>query len=97
MRYTIKTASWANEDKSSAVINTEEVGHKAISAVDTSEAWAGLLAWQAAGGVIRPLTDGGAYRAEKERQAASATRKAEAEKKLAKLGLTVDDIKAIVE
>ena len=96
MSYTIKTASWANEDNSAAIINTEEVGHKAISKVDTPEAWDDLQAWVAAGNVIRPHGEGGAYKAELARQAATAARKTAAEKKLADLGLTVDDIRAIL-
>lgn len=96
MTYTIKTASWGNEDNTSAILNTEEVGHVCISERDTPQEWVAMLAWSDAGNVIRPYGEGSAYKAEKERQAVSAARKAEAEKKLAKIGLTVDDIKAVL-
>lgn len=39
MTYTLKSARYANEDHSSAIIDTEEDGHVAISAVDTPEHW----------------------------------------------------------
>lgn len=96
MSYTIRTASFANAENSAAVINTEEVGHKAISAADTPDAWAEMLVWQAAGNRIRPYGEGAAYKAAREREAALAVRKADAERKIAALGLTADDIKAIL-
>lgn len=52
MTYTIHNAQWANEDKSSAVILSTEVGHVAISAVDTPVEWEAFLAWAASNMVI---------------------------------------------
>lgn len=71
MTYTIKTASWGNEDKSSAIINTEEVGHVAISAADTPDEWQNLLQWEALGGRVRPLEESTAY----QKQQAEETRR----------------------
>ena len=96
MSYTIKTASWANEDNSAAIINTEEVGHKAISKADTPDAWDDLQAWVAAGNVIRPYGEGTAYKAAQAKLKVDAERKDMAEKKLSKLNITADDIRAIL-
>ena len=45
MTYRIRSARWGNEDKTSAVILTDEVGHVAISALDTPEEWAAFQQW----------------------------------------------------
>ncbi len=103
MRYTILTATWGNEDRTSAILTTAEVGALAASEVDTPDTWADFVAWQAAGNIVRALEDGGAYkekqerdRVERERQAEIARFKLSATAKLAALGLTDDEIGAIL-
>jgi len=97
MPYTIKTASFANAENTAAVINTEEVAHVLISFADTPLEWANMLAWQAQDNSIRAYGEGSAYKAQKAREAETAARKAQVAQKLAKLGLTVDDVRAIME
>jgi hypothetical protein len=43
--YTILSARWGNDDHTSAVALSEEVGHVAISEVDTPDMWAALMQW----------------------------------------------------
>lgn len=45
MTYTILSAQWGNEDKSSAVITTKEAAAVAVSPVDTPEEWYAFLEW----------------------------------------------------
>ncbi|MGO4741740.1 hypothetical protein AB4099_34945 [Bosea sp. 2KB_26] len=45
MTYTIISAAYANDDNSAALLMTEEAAAVLISAVDTPEEWASMLAW----------------------------------------------------
>ena len=45
MTYKILAARWGNDDRTSAVVLSEEVGHAAISDRDTPEEWAAFLQW----------------------------------------------------
>jgi hypothetical protein len=94
---TIITASWGNEDKSAAIVNTTERGHMSVSERDTPEAWGDFLAWQAAGGQVRALEEGGAYKADHARTAAQAALRTLATVKLERLGITVDELRAVLE
>lgn len=96
MAYTIITASYGNEDNTSAVINTEEVGHAAINPINYPEEWANLLAWEAKGNRIRPLVESTGYKtmiAEKQRRQQL---KPIAAQKLASFGLTVEELKVLL-
>ncbi len=53
MTITILSARYGNEERTSAVVITQERGAVAISELDRPEAWAALLAWQQAGGTIQ--------------------------------------------
>jgi hypothetical protein len=55
MTHTIRTARWGNQDKSSAVVVTDECGAVAISEVDTPDEWTAFLAWEKANAVEEPL------------------------------------------
>lgn len=90
----IITASWGNEDRTSAIVNTREVGHKAISERDTPEAWADFQAWRASGGTVRALEDGTAYKLEQTRKAEQAALRASIMTKLERLGITTDELRA---
>jgi hypothetical protein len=92
----ILAASWGNEDKTAAIVRTAEVGHKAISERDTPEAWADFLAWQKSGGAVRAIEDGSAYKAEQIRKANSAALTRSAEGKLASLGISADELRAVL-
>lgn len=45
MTYTILTAAYADQHNGSALMTTEEAGLVLISAVDTPDEWAELIAW----------------------------------------------------
>ena len=45
MRYTIKSAQYANAEHTAAVIDTVEAAHVVISKVDTPKEWSEMLAW----------------------------------------------------
>ena len=94
---TIIGASWANEDRTAAVVNTKERGHKAISERDTPAEWTDFLAWQAAGNKVGTLEDGTAYKEEQQRVAARAAARTAAEAKLTPLGITADDLRALLD
>jgi hypothetical protein len=83
MSWTIRSARFANLDNDAAEIETAEAGAVAISEADTPDAWAGLLAWRDAG------NDVAAY-------APPPIVRQTPEQKLAALGLTVDDIRALL-
>lgn len=55
MTYTIQAAQYANEDNTAAVIVTEEAGAVLLSAVDTPDLWAEMLAWGAPDPFVRQL------------------------------------------
>jgi hypothetical protein len=97
MTCTILTASFANDDQTAVIIHTVEVGHQAISARDTPAAWAAYLAWRAAGGMVRPLEQGGAYQAALARDAGRAALRASALRKLATLGITPDELRSVLD
>jgi hypothetical protein len=52
MSYTIISARWGNEEKTSAVIVTEEAAAVAISGVDTPDEWASFQQWLVGGGKV---------------------------------------------
>jgi len=93
---TIITASWGNEDKTAAIVNTTEVGHKAISERDTPQAWDDFLAWQADGGKVRALEDGTAFKIEAVKREEQAALRVSALAKLRTLGLTVEELRALL-
>lgn len=45
MTYTIKSAQWGNEDRTSVIAITEEVAAVALSEVDTPKEWENFLKW----------------------------------------------------
>lgn len=92
---TILSASWGNEDKSSAIVKTVERGHKAISA-HTPEEWADFIAWRLAGNPVRALEDGAAFKAALERKAEQAALRSSATSKLASLGITPEELRAVM-
>lgn len=49
---TITAAQYGNPERTAALVDTVEAARKAVSAADTPELWAQLLAWEAAGGTI---------------------------------------------
>lgn len=49
---TITAAQYGNAERTSALVDTVEAARKAISATDTPELWAQLLAWAADGNAI---------------------------------------------
>ena len=46
MTYTIRSATWGNTDKNSAVILSDECSYVAISEADTPEEWKNFTEWQ---------------------------------------------------
>lgn len=55
MTWTIRSARWGNDDHTSAVVLSGEVGHVAISEVDTPEEWKGFLQWVSYGHPVEDL------------------------------------------
>jgi hypothetical protein len=82
MTWTIKAAMWGNEDHTSAVLVSEEVGRVAVSEVDTPQEWAAFLQWVSYGHPVADLP------VPKPREPLSI------EQKLARLGITREELKA---
>jgi len=52
MSYTILSAQWGNDEATSVVAVTEEVGAVALSQADTPEEWQNFLEWYARGNTV---------------------------------------------
>ena len=67
MPYTIISARWGNNERTSAVIITKEAAAVAISVADTPEEWARFQEWRADGGEVAAAPTMSPPRSEKER------------------------------